>query len=431
MIRALLVMALAVGAVAFAGIGLTYKTDFLKNQLASAGLIAGTPAARPAAGPAPTGSVPAGALPSGQAPAGAPSASPPPGGPQTGGPPPGGPQVGGPPPGGPQTGGPPPLLVEVVRATAETWQQKRNVLGNVKAARRMNVIADVSGRIVSVAEPSSPVQSGKPLLLLDSSVEEAQLREKVAALELAQTIARRNEALVQAVSEAVRQSTRTDEIRSMAQVEQLRATIQKYAIAAPYDGRVGFHDLVPGQYVQSGQVLFSFLDTSSLIVEFSVPETDLPVLALGTSVEVLGDGDTPVGTAAVKLISPESDTVNRRVVVRAELTGAASVRAGSSVRVSYVAESFGNLVTLPDSAIVNSAYGQSVFIIKDGGAVDQRFIELRGKQAGRVAVARGINVGDVVATAGQMRLYPGAHVRIAGGPGDGLALNAAKPPRQE
>lgn len=362
MIRRILVLLVAVGAVAFAVISLTLKVGALKAP-GVAGQPAGT--APPAASLA--GSPPAGPLP----------------------------------------------MVEVVRARAETWVETRNVLGNVKAARRINVVSDVAGRIVTVAAPAAKVQKGNPLILLDDSVEQAQLRQKIATFELARSNARRADALVQrAVSEAARESARTDEIRALSEVEVLRATIRKFSVQAPFEGKVGFHDLVPGQYVQPGQVLFSVQDTSSFTVEFSVPESDIPMLADGASVDILGERNEPVGVARVCLISPEANTANRRVSVRAELPGSAPLRVGTSVRVSYNAEPAGETVTLPDIAVVHNAYGQSVFVVRDR-TVDQRFIEVLGRQNGKVAVARGLSPGETVVAAGQMRLYPGARVRIA------------------
>lgn len=369
MTRRIAAVVAVVAVVVFAGIGLAVRV----SGLAVPGL-AGLGLAGPSAGPAPGAAPPV-------------------------------------PPGGPPAG--PLPLVEVAQARKEVWTEGRNVLGNVKAARRINVATDVAGRIVTVAPSAAAVGQGSPLIVLDDSVEQAQLRQKLASFELARSNARRADALVQkTVSEATRETARTEEARSLADVEVLRATIRKLTVQAPFGGLVGFHDLAPGQYVQPGQTLFTLQDTSSFTVEFSVPEADVATLVPDVPVDILGDGDLPVGVARVRLVSPEANTANRTVLVRAEVPGSAPLRVGMSVRVSYNAGTVGEAVTLPGAAIVHSAYGQSVFIVRDG-AVEQRFIAMLGRRNGRVAIARGVGSGEVVVTAGQMRLYPGARVRIA------------------
>ncbi|MDH3586038.1 MAG: efflux transporter periplasmic adaptor subunit, partial [Gammaproteobacteria bacterium] len=56
---------------------------------------------------------------------------------------------------------------------------------------------------------------------------------------------------------------------------------------------------------------------------------------------------------------------------------------------------------------------KTVYVVVDGKA-QQRIVELGARQPGAVEIIAGLEAGEIVVTAGQMKLYEGAAVRLSG-----------------
>ena len=72
-------------------------------------------------------------------------------------------------------------------------------------------------------------------------------------------------------------------------------------------------------------------------------------------------------------------------------------------------------ITLPQTAITYNPYGNTVYVVKHGGGhdtVEQRFVTLGDTRGDQVAVESGVKEGDVVVSAGQMKLRNGATIVI-------------------
>jgi membrane fusion protein, multidrug efflux system len=76
-------------------------------------------------------------------------------------------------------------------------------------------------------------------------------------------------------------------------------------------------------------------------------------------------------------------------------------------------------ITLPQTAITYNPYGNTVFVVEHGTSggkprdtVQQRFVKLGDTRGDQVAVLSGIAPGDVVVSAGQMKLRNGTAIAI-------------------
>ena len=79
------------------------------------------------------------------------------------------------------------------------------------------------------------------------------------------------------------------------------------------------------------------------------------------------------------------------------------------------------LVTLPLTAISYNPYGNSVYVVENKGrdasgqpvlVVRQQFVQLGSQRGDQVAVLKGVNAGDEVVTAGQLKLRNGSSVQL-------------------
>lgn len=306
----------------------------------------------------------------------------------------------------------PKLKVEVAFAEQSSWQDWQSTLGAVKAANSISVKAAISGRINRVQKSGTYVKQGDILVQFDDEKERAQLDAKLAALDQARGTYERASALAKrsVFSSALLQSAETAVHVAEADVTYQRVLLTDFAILAPFAGVVGFHDLAEGQRIDAGQQLFPFENNGIMLIEFRIPITFIGKSIAGMSiiVELLKPGLSI--SVPVSIISPDVDTDTSTIKMRAVLPSETGLRPGMLRRVRYVSRQIDAIITLPDIALVESAYGTSVFVVGDNGIVQQRLVTVEGRNGGRIAVSGDLRQGDNVVVTGQTRLYPGAIV---------------------
>ncbi|WP_274539949.1 efflux RND transporter periplasmic adaptor subunit [Xenorhabdus mauleonii] len=307
--------------------------------------------------------------------------------------------------------GPPPALVETAQVKTLSWQDKKNVVATVKAVHYLDVRTEVSGTILQVAPAGGQIAANDVLFRIDDRAERAQLKQKEANLAMVQQNAHRADLLVnKAISQADQQAAHVNLAQAISDLEELRSTLRKMTITTPFSGVVSLHDLAPGQFIQVGQTLFSFYDPDKLYVEFSVPEADISALHPGVKVTVDDAVSGYTGSAIITLINTEVNITNRTLTLRARLENG-KFRHGSSVRVTYPTMTPQSSLVLPKIAVNYSAWGQSVFVVQNH-RVKLRSIVTGDERDGLVQVLQGLDADEMVVTAGQIRLYPDAPVRL-------------------
>ncbi|MEW2738383.1 efflux RND transporter periplasmic adaptor subunit [Providencia sp. PROV130] len=307
--------------------------------------------------------------------------------------------------------GPPPALVETAQVKAILWQDKKNVVGTVKAVHYLDVSTEVSGTILQVAPAGSQMAKNGVLLRIDDRAERAQLKQKETNLAIVQKNAQRADLLVnKAISQAEQQAAHVNLAQAVSDQEVLRSRLRKMTITAPFAGVVSLHDLSLEQSIQVGQKIFSFYDPTKLYVEFSVPEADICALHPGVKVTVDDTVSGYTSSATITLVNTEVNTTNRTLTLRAMLD-IGKFRHGSSVRVTYPTTMPQSRLVLPKVAVNYSAYGQSVFVVEDHTA-KLRSIVIGDKRDGLVQVLQGLDANETVVTAGQIHLYPDAPLRL-------------------
>jgi membrane fusion protein (multidrug efflux system) len=83
-----------------------------------------------------------------------------------------------------------------------------------------------------------------------------------------------------------------------------------------------------------------------------------------------------------------------------------------------------NAVVLPEESLVPVGADQYVFRVVEGKA-ERVKVATGVRRAGQVEIIEGVRAGDVVVTAGQIKIRDGADVRVAGAGGAPKAAPAA------
>lgn len=334
-------------------------------------------------------------------------------------------------------GGPPggfPVQVETARVATANLQQDVTAVGTLRSNESVVVRPEISGRIDALSfREGAPVRKGQVIVALDDSVPAAEVAQARANLALAETTFNRTEQLQREnyVSATARDQALNGLRVAQANVQLAQARLAKTRIVAPFAGIIGIRRVSVGDYVKEGQDLVTLEDVSSLKVDFRLPEQLLADLRPGQQVEISSDalpGKSFAGT--VDAIDPLIDQSGRAVVLRARIRNPeGQLRPGMFVRTRIILEERANAMTIPEEAIVPVGADQFVFRVVEGKA--QRVRVTTGlRRDGRVEITGGVQPGDTVITAGQLKVREGSAV-ATGGPGPGGAppgVAGGKPP---
>jgi membrane fusion protein (multidrug efflux system) len=327
---------------------------------------------------------------------------------------------------------PPPAVVAVTRVRQEQWQPYLSAVGSLVAVAGISVSNQVAGVVSEIHfESGQEVRMGDLLLDLDAAADHAELEGLQAARRLAQLKFRRAAKLVpeRSMSQADYDEAKATLDGADAAVNAKRALIDKKHILAPFDGVLGIREVDPGQYLPEGSAIVPLESLDPVHVDFALPERHLSVLRVGQAVRVTVQawpGERFQGR--ITALNPGIDTATRTLRARATLDNPdRRLRPGMFAEVQVLLPAQGPVLTLPTTAIVYNPYGDAVFLVQeegDGFKVRSRQVEAGQVRAGRVEVRKGLETGDRVVSAGQVKLRNGMAVtldeRPAPGERDGL-----------
>jgi membrane fusion protein, multidrug efflux system len=319
---------------------------------------------------------------------------------------------------------PPPEAVTTVIAKAEPWQSSISAIGTVVAVQGVTVSADLPGVIEAISFNSGQaVNTGDILVRLDTKQERAQLAAAEAQRELMRVDLERAKGMVAGgiIPQATYDSAAAQFKQAEARAGEIRATIARKVIRAPFAGVLGIRQVNLGQYLQGGAPIVSLQKLRPAYVNFTVPQQEIGALPIGSQVEVTSDAMTGAGTGKIAALDSTIDEATRHVHVQAIFDNAAGkLRPGMFVEAKLPRGTSAQVVTLPASAISYAPFGDSVFIVEDVKGpkgqtyrgVRQQFVKLGGSRGDQVAVFTGVKAGEEVVTSGVFKLRPGAAVQV-------------------
>jgi membrane fusion protein (multidrug efflux system) len=336
-----------------------------------------------------------------------------------------------------------PAVVATVAAATTLWQAHTRAVGGLRAVRGADLGAQASGVVDQISfESGNEVQKGAVLLRLRPNDDPAKLAQLEATAVLAgQTLKRDREQLAaQAISQATVDSDVANLKTSQAQVAQQAALIEEKIVRAPFAGRLGIRLIDEGQYLSAGTSIVTLQALDPIFIDFYLPQQELANLKSGEAVTANVDAYPGVSfPGVIASINSKVDTASRNVQIRGSFANAdRRLVPGMYATVEIDSGAAQSLVTLPQAAISYNPYGDVVYVVEKKPAEEhgepqliaqQRFVKLGPTRGDQVAIESGLSVGDVVVTAGQMKLHNGSVVVVnnAVQPSD----NPAPTPRNE
>jgi membrane fusion protein (multidrug efflux system) len=320
---------------------------------------------------------------------------------------------------------PPPEAVTSLVARQEQWPGTMNVIGTAEAVHGVTVSADLAGIVDRIAfESGQSVREGAVLVELDTRQEHAQLASLEAQRDLAKVNFDRMEGLVRAgvISRMDYDQATAQQKATAANVAEIRATIERKTIRAPFSGILGIRKVNLGQYMAAGGAIVPLQSLNPIYVNFGVPQQAAGQVRVGQTLRVTTeDVAGHVFSGRVTAIDSVVDQTTRNVQVQATLANPdGKLRPGMFIQVALAFGAPQPVITLPTSAISYAPYGDSVYVITDlkdpkgrtYRGVRQTFVKVGGSRGDQVAVISGVRSGDEVVTSGVFKLRNGAAVQV-------------------
>jgi membrane fusion protein, multidrug efflux system len=320
----------------------------------------------------------------------------------------------------------PPQTVATATAGYQEWQPQLTAVGSLRAVKGADLSLQVAGIVDEIDfESGADVKEDALLLRLQAEDDIARLHSLQAAAELARITYNRDQRQFKA--QAVSQQTLDTDLQNLksaeAQVAQQQATVDYKFLRAPFAGRLGVRQVDLGQYLSAGTTVVTLQALDPIYIDFYLPQQALDAVKVGQ--QVTAKIDTYPGqnfAGVISAINPKVDAATRNIQIRATFRNPdAKLLPGMYATVGIAAGAPERHVTLPQTAITYNPYGNTVYIVEDKGkaangqpnlVARQSFVTTGQVRGDQVAVLSGVKEGDVVVTAGQVKLHNGSPLAI-------------------
>lgn len=316
----------------------------------------------------------------------------------------------------------PPVTVAATQVKTQQWPTKITASGDLEAKNGVQITPQQNGQVVNIMFDSGDmVKKGQPLVKQDTQLDKATLQKQIAALKLAKINEKRQQRLVKkgVASQADLDKARSNLAQAKAQVMKTKTIIRQKTIRAPFTGKIGLDQTNAGQYLTTSSQIAYLRQLSPLHVNFDVPQQDLPKLSVGNTIK-LKTNAYPGQTFPAKItaINSQVNDQTRNITIQGTVPNPDNKLApGMFVNVSVRLPGHNKVITVPQTAISFNLYGDIVYILhptdkKHGDdnkkvyKVEQKVVQVKRRRGNEAAISKGLKPGDLVVTAGQIKLDP-------------------------
>lgn len=315
---------------------------------------------------------------------------------------------------------PPPATVAAAIVKQESWTSSLSAVGALTPVAGVKISSEIAGKIKTLHfDSGQTVKTGDLLVELDSDTDRAELRGLEAELQLAKAQLQRSEKMLakKYVSQADYDQYKANLGQALAAVDAKRTVIQKKLIRAPFSGELGIRRVSLGWYLKEGEAIVTLQQLNPINLDFTLPERHLQHISEQQQVTATVQAyPNEVFSGRIVAIDPAVEDGSRAISIRAKLDNKDKrLRPGMFVEVHIDLAQPQAVLTLPDTAITYNPYGNSVFLIQQGEAgltVQSRQVVTGQSREGRVEIISGLQAGDRVVSAGQIKLRNGMPVSI-------------------
>jgi len=308
-----------------------------------------------------------------------------------------------------------PVGVVAVPVRSEQISFELEALGTARANESVDITAKVVNQVTAVRfVEGQQVAKGSVLVELDSAQVRADLAAAEATLIESRSQYERSRELyaTKILSDSQLEQIEATFRANEARVASARARVNDTVIRAPFAGRVGLRRVSVGSLISPGTVITTLDDTSTVKLDFTVPETFLPVVKPGLEITARSVAYPDTSFAGrVSSIDSRVDPATRSVTVRALLPNPQGLLKPGMFLTTRLSRGAIDALLVPEQALVPEGGEMFVFVVTDD-TVEKRRIRVGERRVGDVQVVEGLAIGDVVVTEGTQKLRDGGAVKL-------------------
>lgn len=307
------------------------------------------------------------------------------------------------------------LPAEVVKVVANPLDERITAVGILHATETVMISPEQSGQVAKILfNEGEAVEIGQPLIQLNKEIYEAELNQAEAHVKLSQIGYERAKSLLnkQVGSQQTLDTASAELEVNKAQQKLAKVHLEKMTIRAPFSGVTGLRNISVGDYVNSGEALLELSDIGQLKADFKVPEIYLAQLKRGTTVQLQVDAfPGRFFSGNITAIAPSADKQTHSIQVRATIDNSELLlRPGLFVTVQLIFNQNSHAILIPEQAIIPTAEQFMVMTLTNENTVVMTPVTLGQRRPGIVEVTKGLESGDLIVVAGQLKLRPGMPV---------------------
>jgi RND family efflux transporter MFP subunit len=323
-------------------------------------------------------------------------------------------------------GGPPPAPVRVAEAERRALAPTVSVPGTVTSRFDARIAAEVTGRLVSVAEVGTAIPRGGVVARIDDTQLQLQQAEFEAVVQRETNrltfLDRELERLASLVADNIaspsdyeravneRDLSRSDLAIQQARLAQLNDQVERTEIRAPFAGVVAERLRQGGERVAVGDPVVRLTSPGELEIVARAPLSAVPFLTEGTTLMVSQDGRRIPAT--IRTLVPFGDIRSHLFEIRLDLPAKDNWKAGQAVRVAVPTDGEREVIAVPRDALILRRDGAAVFRVNAEG-IAERLPILTGASDGLMIEVQGaVRAGDRIVIRGGERLRTGQAVQV-------------------
>jgi RND family efflux transporter MFP subunit len=335
------------------------------------------------------------------------------------------------------------LTVKAEDVTARDVTYKIQAVGSLEPEEIVQVTAEVEG-VVSAVRFNEGMRVGPQTVLflidperfrLEAQRTEAAYKKALADRRRAEQDQARREQLAKENLVSVEELNRSrgEFERLSAEADSAKAAFDianqnrsRSEVRAPHGGVINTKTVETGQFVKTGNILATLVDSSRLRLRFKVSEGESLRTRTGQEVAftVAALGTTRF-TGQIYHVGEVADPATRQVEVLVWVKNPGVLKPGFFAEVDLASETRANAIVIPERAVLASDRGFVAYVV-DGTKARVRPLKLGIRTGdGGVEILSGVTPGEKIVTEGSDRLTDGAEVLIAGAPSPARASSAA------
>ncbi len=308
-----------------------------------------------------------------------------------------------------------PSIVTAYVAKPEKIAQLVQSSGTLLAFDEVDLHSEIAGKITGIYfREGSSVKKGDLLVKMFDKDLQAQLKKLELQKDLNEKTEWRQKQLLAVKGISQEEYDKTLNLLDVckADIELIKAQLQKTEIRAPFAGTIGLKSVSEGAYIISQNTIASLQKTDSLKIDFSIPEKYMSDVKEKMPLTFSIQGISTKFNANIYAIEPKIDVTTRTLELRAAyVNNGKKLLPGAFALIELSLNQIEDALLIPTQAIIPEAKGQKIYVSNKGKA-QVRKVEIGIRTDERIQITKGIEAGDTVIITGIMQLRPDAVLKI-------------------